>query len=185
MTMDGVKAQTKFVSMFQTSFGGSRKARDEKRVGNIQKACTLLNGLRVEAGAEFNFNGYIGPRTEEGGWPLAPGIVNGNQYEDQPGGGICQVSTTMYNALLCAGASMQRGSTLEDILAKDIQGISITERKHHSWPSSYVDTGLDADTILPIGELKRLVGFHIHPPVGWADFDSMMLLITAYNYVKT
>lgn len=184
MTMDGVKAQTKFVSMFQTSFGGSRKARDEKRVGNIQKACTLLNGLRVEAGAEFNFNGYIGPRTEEGGWPLAPGIVNGNQYEDQPGGGICQVSTTMYNALLCAGASMQRGSTLDDILAKDIQGISITERKHHSWPSNYVDTGLDSTVTGTVesGKSLNFVNNTGAPLFLFAYCDQLNYTVTVYIY---
>ena len=66
MTIDNVKAHTKPVSSFQTSFGGSRAARDEKRVGNIQKACTLLNGMKVENGTEFNFNAYIGPRTEAG-----------------------------------------------------------------------------------------------------------------------
>jgi vancomycin resistance protein YoaR len=48
-------------------------------------------------------------------------------YEMQAGGGICQVSTTLYNALLCNGPE-----------------IGITERKHHSWPSHYADYGLDA-----------------------------------------
>lgn len=141
-TVEELKLVTQFRSEFQTSFGGSRAARNEKRVGNIQNAATLLNGAKVEPGEEFNFNAFIGPRTEEGGWPLAPGIVSGERYEDQAGGGICQVSTTLYNALLRAGASMQRGSTLEEILAQDVEGISITERRHHSWPSSYVDKGL-------------------------------------------
>lgn len=143
-TVEDVQRMTQYRSEFQTSFGGSRAARNEKRVGNIQKAATLLNGAKIEAGTEFNFNAFIGPRTEEGGWPLAPGIVSGERYEDQAGGGICQVSTTLYNALLRANASMQRGSTLEEILAQNIEGISITERKHHSWPSSYVDKGLDS-----------------------------------------
>ncbi|HWQ58353.1 MAG TPA: VanW family protein [Clostridia bacterium] len=142
-SVDDVKAATQLIATFQTSFGGSSKARNEKRVGNIQKASTLLNGMVVKDQEEFNFNAYIGPRTEADGWPLAPGIVNGNAYEDEAGGGICQVSTTLYNALLCAGASMQRGSTIAEVLAANIAGISITERKHHSWPSSYVDTGLD------------------------------------------
>ncbi|HOS18434.1 MAG TPA: VanW family protein, partial [Clostridia bacterium] len=97
-TVDDLKAATQLVATFQTSFGGSSKARDERRVGNIQRACTLLNGMVVKNGEEFNFNAYIGPRTEADGWPLAPGIVNGNSYEDEAGGGICQVSTTLYNA---------------------------------------------------------------------------------------
>ena len=184
MTIDDVKAHTKPVSSFQTSFGGSRAARDEKRVGNIQKACTLLNGMKVENGTEFNFNAYIGPRTEAGGWPLAPGIVNGNQYEDQPGGGICQVSTTMYNALLCAGASMQRGSTLEDILSQNIKGISITERKHHSWPSSYVDTGLDSTVTGTVesGKSLNFVNNTGYPVYVFAYCDQVNYTVTVYVY---
>lgn len=126
-TIDDIKSVTQLRSSFQTSFGGSRAARNEKRVGNIQKATTMLNGAAFQIGEEFSFNGYIGVRTEKDGWPLAPGIVSGDRYEDQPGGGICQVSTTLYNALLCAGPELE-----------------ITERHHHSWPSSYADTGLDA-----------------------------------------
>lgn len=184
LTVEDVKQQTQLLSTFQTSFGGSRAARNEKRVGNIQKACTLLNGLCIDNQTEFNFNGYIGPRTEEGGWPLAPGIVNGNQYEDQAGGGICQVSTTMYNALLCANASMQRGSTLEEILAQDLAGISITERKHHSWPSSYVDTGLDS-TVTGTVESGKSLNFANNtgaPLFLFAFCDQEAYTVTIYLY---
>lgn len=126
-SLDWLKENTQLRATWQTSFGGSSSSRNPNRVGNIQKATTLLNGCKVEVGEEFNFNGYIGPRTESGGWPLAPGIVNGNTYEMQAGGGICQVSTTLYNALLSCGPE-----------------IEITERYHHSWPSSYADIGLDS-----------------------------------------
>jgi len=126
-SMEWLQENTKLRASWQTSFGGSSSSRNASRVGNIQKAATLLNGCRVEVGEEFNFNGFIGPRTESGGWPLAPGIVNGNTYELQAGGGICQVSTTLYNALLSCGDSVE-----------------ITERYHHSWPSSYADIGLDS-----------------------------------------
>ncbi len=184
MTLADIKAHTRLVSSFQTSFGGSRAARDEKRVGNIQKACTLLNGMKVEDKTEFNFNAYIGPRTEEGGWPLAPGIVNGNQYEDQPGGGICQVSTTMYNALLCAKASMQRGSTLEDVLSQNIEGISVTERKHHSWPSSYVDKGLDSTVTGTVesGKSLNFVNNTGYPVFIFAYCDQENYTVTIYVY---
>lgn len=184
LTQDDIKANTQLISSFQTSFGGSRAARNEKRVGNIQKACTLLNGHKIENGTEFSFNGYIGPRTEEGGWPLAPGIVNGNQYEDQPGGGICQVSTTLYNALLCANASMQRGSTLEEVLEQNIEGISITERKHHSWPSSYVDTGLDSTVTGTVESGKSLdfVNNTGYPLYIFAYCDQEAYTVTVYIY---
>ena len=126
-SLDWLKENTQLRATWQTDFGSSSSLRNANRVGNIQKATTLLNGCKIEVGEEFNFNGFIGPRTESGGWPLAPGIVNGNTYEMQAGGGICQVSTTLYNALLCGGSE-----------------IEITERYHHSWPSSYADIGLDS-----------------------------------------
>lgn len=184
LAISDVKANTVFISSFQTSFGGSRAARNEKRVGNIQRACTMLNGMKLDNESEFNFNAYIGPRTESGGWPLAPGIVNGNQYEDQAGGGICQVSTTLYNAILCAGASMQRGSTLEQVLDAGIEGISVTERRHHSWPSSYVDTGLDS-TVTGTVESGKSLNFVNN--TGWPLFvftycDQVNYTVTAYIY---
>ena len=126
-SLDWLKQNTQLRATWQTDFGSSSSLRNTNRVGNIQKATTLLNGCKIEVGEEFNFNGFIGPRKESEGWPLAPGIVNGNTYEMQAGGGICQVSTTLYNALLCGGSE-----------------IEITERYHHSWPSSYADIGLDS-----------------------------------------
>ncbi len=139
--IEWVKANTQLRSQWQTDFGKSSSLRNANRVGNIQKASTLLNGVCIAVGEEFNFNAFIGPRTEAGGWPLAPGIVNGNSYEMQAGGGICQVSTTLYNALLCAGSE-----------------IEITERYHHSWPSSYADYGLDS-TVTGSAESGKSLNF--------------------------
>lgn len=125
-TLDQIKAVTKLRASMQTDFSkGSLK--ESNRVRNIQKTSEIINGCIVKAGEVWSLNEYVGPRTEAGGWALAPGIVNGNSYELQPGGGICQVSTTLYNALLKCGPE-----------------IEITTRKHHSWPSSYVPIGLDA-----------------------------------------
>ena len=185
-TIDDLKANVQLISTFQTSFGGSRAARNEKRVGNIQRASTMLNGMVVKDQEEFNFNAYIGPRTEADGWPLAPGIVNGNSYEDEAGGGICQVSTTLYNALLCAGSSMQRGSLIEEILAQGIEGISITERKHHSWPSSYVDTGLDC-TVTGTVESGKSLSFVNNtgaPLYFFVYCDKTNYTVTVYIYGK-
>ena len=123
-TLEQVQANTQLRSAFQTDFS-SRSARNTNRVGNIQKATTILNGAEILPGETLDFNEFIGPRYESGGWPLAPGIVNGDRYEMQPGGGICQVSTTLYNALLQAD-------------------VTVTNRRAHSIPSDYVDHGLDA-----------------------------------------
>lgn len=183
-TVEELKQVTQYRAEYQTSFGGSSAARNENRVGNIQKATTLLNGAKVEPGEEFNFNAFIGPRTEEGGWPLAPGIVSGERYEDEPGGGICQVSTTLYCALLRANASMQRGSTLEEILAQGIEGISITERRHHSWPSSYVDKGLDSTVTGTVesGKSLNFVNNTSAPLYIFAYCDQEEYTMTVYIY---
>ncbi len=122
-----VTENTQLRSTFQTEYGSTSSLKNANRRANIRKAANILNAAIVPAGATFDFNDYIGPRTEKGGWPLAPGIVNGNTYEMQAGGGICQVSTTLYNAVLESGPEM-----------------TIVERKHHSWPSHYADYGLDA-----------------------------------------
>ena len=140
-TLEQVQANTQLRSAFQTDFS-SRSARNTNRVGNIQKATTILNGAEILPGETLDFNEFIGPRYESGGWPLAPGIVNGDRYEMQPGGGICQVSTTLYIALLRAGAMRSDvEATAQEALAAPI---NITERNNHSWPSAYADRGLDA-----------------------------------------
>lgn len=128
--VEWLKANVKQRSVFTTSFESSHSS---GRVRNIVKATDILNGMVVEPGQEISFNEYVGGRYEKDGWALAPGIVNGNQYEMQAGGGICQVSTTLYNALLCAKGGYN-----------DTDDVQITVRKKHSWPSSYVDYGLDA-----------------------------------------
>ena len=167
-SMDWLKENTQFIAKWQTSFGGSRSARDPGRVGNIQKACTLLNGHKVDVGEEFNFNAFVGPRTESGGWPLAPGIVNGDRYELQPGGGICQVTTTLYNALLCCGQDK----------------VEITERYHHSWPSSYADIGLDS-TVTGTVESGKSLNFKNTSGAPMYIFlycDQAAYTVTAYVY---
>lgn len=162
--LEWVKQNTQQRSVFKTSFkGGSLD--DEDRVRNIQKASDLLNGCVVEVGQELSFNEYIGPRYEKDGWALAPGIVNGNTYEMQAGGGICQVSTTFYNALLCAGPEVE-----------------ITVRKKHSWPSSYVDYSLDAtvSTGGPDLAFKNNTGSTLYI-FAYADIDNSVMTVYIYG----
>ena len=97
----------------------------ENRVFNIHKASDIINGCMVPPGEVWSFNTYVGPRTVPGGWKEAKGIAYGKEYVMQAGGGICQVSTTLYNAL-------QQSK------------VTVTDRQAHSIPSDYVDHGLDA-----------------------------------------
>ncbi|HBU13100.1 MAG TPA: hypothetical protein DEB31_10390, partial [Clostridiales bacterium] len=82
---------------FTTQFKDSK----EGRLYNIWKISESLNGVVFKPGEEFSVNNHVGPRNEENGWAIALGIENG-EYTPQYGGGICQVSSTMYNAALLA-----------------------------------------------------------------------------------
>lgn len=75
---------------------------DKGRCRNIAIAASLISGVTLQAYGEFSFNTTVGKRTEEAGFKQAKIIVNG-EYVSGVGGGVCQVSTTLYNAALKAG----------------------------------------------------------------------------------
>lgn len=91
---------------------------------NIWKISEKLNGVTIKPGVTFSINDHVGDRTVESGWKEANGIENGI-YTPQAGGGICQVSSTLYNAALKAE-------------------LDIVSRVPHTIMASYVKPGLDA-----------------------------------------
>ena len=99
------------------------------RVQNIKKACALVNGSVVapkSTGYVFSKNSVLGPRTEAKGWLPAPGFVDGGARSvDSPGGGVCHVSSTLYNAVIKAD-------------------LEIVFRINHSSHVGYVPWGQDA-----------------------------------------
>ena len=97
---------------------------NSNRNANIALACEKINGTILQPGEEFSFNGVVGQRTTANGFKEAT-VIQGGQYEQGLGGGICQVSSTLYNAVVMAD-------------------LEVTERNAHAWPSSYVPEGLDA-----------------------------------------
>ena len=108
-----------------TSFASGSNDRDT-RVYNIKKASGLINGVIVKPGETFSMNDTLGPRTYALGWKPAPAIIEGGaKTEDQAGGGVCQVSSTLYNAVLMAD-------------------LEIVDRRPHSRKLGYVGGGLDA-----------------------------------------
>lgn len=110
---------------YETSFSSGSLSRSE-RVFNIVKAAELINGSVVEPYSVFSCNEALGDRTEENGWQLAPGITNGGAGTlDQPGGGVCQVTSTLFNAVLYAD-------------------MPIIYRQAHSRPVAYCEPGRDA-----------------------------------------
>lgn len=99
-------------------------AHQGSRNTNIRLASAKLNGQILMPGDQLSFNTCVGRRTVKDGYKVAPVLVNG-RHDTGIGGGICQVSTTLYNASLLAD-------------------IKIVKRNNHSIPSVYVPVGRDA-----------------------------------------
>jgi vancomycin resistance protein YoaR len=121
VTSEMLKGINAKVSAFSTNFGSISSA---ARANNIVVATRSINGTVLMPGETFSFNCIVGKRTVERGYQEAPVIVQ-NKVESGLGGGICQVSSTLYNAVL-------RGN------------LKIAARYHHTYPSSYVPIGMDA-----------------------------------------
>lgn len=91
---------------------------------NVSLAADSINGTIVMPGEEFSYNGTVGQRTKAKGYGEAGAYLNGEVVQEV-GGGVCQVSTTLYNAVFRAG-------------------LKSTERTSHTFAPSYVTPGLDA-----------------------------------------
>ncbi len=114
---------------------------DKGRCENIAIAAALIDGVTVQAYGEFSFNATVGKRTEEAGFRQAKIIVDG-EYVSGVGGGVCQVSTTLYNAALKAG-------------------LSVGEYHPHSLRVAYVAPSRDA--MVSTGSDLKLFNPHAYP----------------------
>ena len=101
---------------------------------NIRLCAEAFNGYVVAPGEVFSLNTLTGPRTTDKGYKPAGAIQNGIMVQE-PGGGVCQVSTTLFNAVVRAG-------------------MEIVERHGHSWPSDYVEIGMDAAIDYPAKDFQ-------------------------------
>lgn len=112
------------------------KNSSENRKFNMSLACEKLNGLTLEPGEQFDWYGAngVGKANKANGFKKAKVIMN-KKYVEGYGGGVCQVSTTLYNC---------------------IYNLDITpdEIHHHSLPSSYVTKGMDATVAYPAKNFK-------------------------------
>lgn len=105
---------------YTTSYSSS----GSDRSANVANGCKLINGTTVYPGESFSTYEAVAPFTEENGYYMAGSYLNG-QVVDSIGGGICQVSTTLYNAVLLAE-------------------LQVDERHNHSMIVNYVDPSMDA-----------------------------------------
>lgn len=111
---------TDLLASFTTSYSSSGASRS----ANVQNGCSLINGTTVYPGEEFSTYEAVSPFSEANGYYMAGSYLNG-KVVDSLGGGICQVSTTLYNTVLRAE-------------------LEVTERHNHSMIVSYVDPSADA-----------------------------------------
>ncbi|HHT69967.1 MAG TPA: hypothetical protein GX016_00125 [Firmicutes bacterium] len=108
------------IGIFSTRFNAAATDRSY----NLKLGADALNGYLIEPGEVFSFNAVVGPREAEQGYREAPIIIN-DELVPGVGGGICQVSSTLYNAVL-------------------LSGLKPVERRNHSLPSAYIGLGRDA-----------------------------------------
>lgn len=111
---------TDVLGSYSTSFSTSGSARS----ANVTNGCKLINGTTLYPGEEFSTYTAVAPFSEKNGYYMAGSYLNG-KVVDSLGGGICQVSTTLYNAVLRAE-------------------LEVTERYNHSMIVTYVDPSADA-----------------------------------------
>jgi vancomycin resistance protein YoaR len=108
------------LATYSTSLGASSRNRRH----NIRLACEAIDGTVLLPGDLFSYNDTVGPRSEQAGFRTAPVIIHG-ELVPGTGGGICQVSSTLYNAALLAD-------------------LRVVRRSHHQFPVHYVPVGRDA-----------------------------------------
>lgn len=121
---------TEVVAAYSTRFNSGQVARSS----NIRTAASIIDGMILLPGEKFSFNDTVGRRSVAGGFRIAGVLVNGRKDYDV-GGGICQVSTTLYNAALLAD-------------------LKIVNRSPHSAPVPYVPLGRDAAVSYPNPDLE-------------------------------
>ncbi len=126
---------------------------NRNRNTNIQLSAAAINGITVLPGEIFSFNGTTGERTAEKGYKEAAAIAGG-QSRDEIGGGVCQTSSTLFNAAVRAD-------------------LEIIERNPHAWPSNYVEKGFDATVNWPG------LDFKFRNNTEWPVF-----IVAAYNKQK-
>ncbi|MEF9953135.1 MAG: VanW family protein [Clostridium sp.] len=120
ITASELSSIDKKISSFSTNFNPG----DANRVGNIQLATRTISGSVIMPGEVFSTNKTLGPRVKSNGYKEAPTIVNGTLTPGL-GGGICQVSSTLYNTALLAN-------------------LQIVERRNHSLKVGYLPASRDA-----------------------------------------
>lgn len=117
---------------FSTKLPKDTKERDD----NIKLACNTLNNTVVEAGKTFSLWDVLGCPTKEKGYQKAKAFTSDGEVKQSYGGGICQISTTLYNAVL------------------KVEDLKVKERHEHSRDVPYIKDGKDAAVSFDTADFK-------------------------------
>ena len=120
------------ISEFSTRLPNDTKSRDE----NIKLACKTLSGTVVKSGETFSFWDNLGCTTKERGYKEAKTFTSDGKVTQSYGGGVCQISTTIYKAVL------------------KVKGLEVKERHEHSRDVPYIEDGKDAAGSYNSADLK-------------------------------
>ena len=118
------------LATYATSFHPDKR----ERTHNLTLASRIIDGVILKPGETFSVNAAVGPRLESRGFEEAPIFIKG-KLEPGVGGGVCQVSSTLYNAVLLAG-------------------LKVVARSHHSQKVPYVPVGRDATVAYGLRDFK-------------------------------
>ena len=130
------------------------------RVHNVRLACQKIDGTFLESGDTFSFNNIVGARTEKRGFRTAK-IILGGRFVDGVGGGVCQVSTTLYNAVL-------------------LSGLKVVEQHPHSLAVGYVEPSFDAMVSYGYSDLK-FINNTFNPIIIYASANGKVVTIKIYG----
>ena len=119
----GTEASPDLLATFSTKYLASNVS----RTTNLRLAAQKINGTVLLPGEEFSYNKTVGERTKEAGFKEAA-VFNAGRVENGLGGGICQISTTLYDAVVMAD-------------------LDVTVRRNHQFVTSYVGGGKDATVV--------------------------------------
>lgn len=127
--LENLKGYTQKISSFTT-----KMKKDSNRESNIELACNSVSGTILMPGETFSFNETTGERTAAKGYKVA-GIISSGEPDEGLGGGVCQVSGTLFNSVAMAD-------------------LTIVERTRHSYVLSYLPGGRDATVDYPRLDFK-------------------------------
>ncbi len=156
LTLDEISTWTDKIASFSTDYSTS----SDSRKHNIRLAAKALDGYTLKRGGTMSFNAIVGDRTAARGYQDANIILNG-EFVSGIGGGVCQVSTTLYNTALRSGLTIKSASA-------------------HTLPVSYVDKGYDA----MVSAATDLIIYNDTPADVFFDIKTTDTAITMTTYSK-